>query len=61
MTDQIQTIQLSSLSTQELDNLQYNEWITSPCEEKDLDVFEIVCKFKSKTASKEKQTNVTEL
>mgnify|MGYP003652059896 FL=1 len=50
MDNEITTIQLSSLTNQELDTIQYNNWITSSDEEKDFDVFETACSLLSKTA-----------
>jgi hypothetical protein len=50
MDNEITTIQLSSLTNQELDTIQYSSWITSSDEEKDFDVFETACSLLSKTA-----------
>tara|TARA_R100000781_G_scaffold23673_1_gene17442 strand:- start:654 stop:848 length:195 start_codon:yes stop_codon:yes gene_type:complete len=64
MSDEIQTIQLSSVPEIELDTLQYNNWITSSSEE-NIDVFETICKYLSKTKGayrkQNQKTNVTEM
>ena len=51
MTQQLQLIQLSSLTNTELDNIQYNNWITSLDEVSDFDVFETACRILSKTST----------
>ena len=64
MSDELQTIQLSSIPESELNESQYNQWITGSSEQ-NIDVFETVCNHLSKTKGvckkQNQKTNFTEM